>query len=89
MGRYIGENGTTNMIKRANRYNTGNRWQNKTYLVAKLDIFISNFSTNRDRIKHSVASVEIKHFSTGMLIYLMAKLDIFVFNLNTNCLIRH
>ena len=51
-------------IKRGNRNNTGNRWRNKTFLVAKKDIFMSNLSTNFDRIKH-FASGEIEHFSVG------------------------
>ena len=51
-----------NFVKRGTRNKTGNRWRSKTFLVTKLDIFMSNLSTNRDRIKH-FARGEIKHFS--------------------------
>ena len=30
------------LLKRGNRNNTGNRWRNKTFLMAKFDIFSSN-----------------------------------------------
>ena len=40
------------LLKRGNRNNTGNRWRNTTFLVAKLDIFMSNLSANRDKIFH-------------------------------------
>ena len=29
-------------VKRGNRNNTGNRWRNKTFLMAKFEIFSSN-----------------------------------------------
>ena len=34
------------LLKRSNRNNTGNRRRNKTLLVAKLDIFLLNLTTN-------------------------------------------
>ena len=40
---------STKLVKRGNRNNTGNRWRKTTFLVAKLEIFMSNLSTNRDR----------------------------------------